>query len=140
MGRKPSWFYKQSAVIPYRVVEGEIEIMLITSIRRRRWIIPKGIIEPHLSAKESARKEALEEAGVMGEVMKTPIGKYRRKKWGGKCSITVYLMEVRTVLDMWPEQSLRNRRWMKVKAAAGLVRDSRLRKLILAVPDAIKRM
>ena len=59
--------FKQSAVVPYRLVKNEIEVLLITT-RKGRWIIPKGIIEPELSAAESAAKEALEEAGVKGEV------------------------------------------------------------------------
>jgi 8-oxo-dGTP pyrophosphatase MutT (NUDIX family) len=66
--------YQQSGVIPYRRVQNQLEILLITSIRRGRWIIPKGLVEPHLSPAESACQEAWEEAGVVGQVDSKPLG------------------------------------------------------------------
>ena len=138
MGNKPSWFYRQSAVIPYRIVEGRIEILLITSINRGRWIIPKGIVEPGLSAAESAGKEAFEEAGVRGKVSSKAIGEYSNTRWGGECRVKVYLMKAQKVMDRWPEKSVRRRQWMKVSAAAKAVTDPKLRKLILKVPDLIE--
>ncbi|MCI0488905.1 MAG: NUDIX hydrolase [Blastocatellia bacterium] len=137
MGKKPERFYRQSAVIPYRKAGNKIEIMLITSIRKGRWVIPKGIIEPGLSAAESARKEALEEAGIIGDVSSAPIGKYSYAKWGGKCKVKVFPMKVNAVFDRWPEEHVRKRLWMTVKAAADAVREPELRKLILALPDVI---
>src|SRR5210317_1534724 len=58
MAVKSDYFCRQSGVIPYRVRKGNLEILLITSRRERRWIIPKGIIEPDYSARNSAAKEA----------------------------------------------------------------------------------
>ncbi len=58
--------FTQSAIIPYSIKDGELQILLITSIRKKKWIIPKGFIEFNLSAFESAKKEAFEEAGVIG--------------------------------------------------------------------------
>ena len=37
---------EQSGVIPYRIMDGQIEVMLITSSGGKRWVIPKGLIEP----------------------------------------------------------------------------------------------
>ena len=51
MAVKSDYFCRQSGVIPYRVRKGNLEILLITSRRERRWIIPKGIIEPDYSAR-----------------------------------------------------------------------------------------
>jgi 8-oxo-dGTP pyrophosphatase MutT (NUDIX family) len=55
-------------VIPYRIRDGKIEVMLITSSTRKRWIIPKGMIEPDMTPQDSAAKEAWEEAGIIGQV------------------------------------------------------------------------
>ncbi len=59
--------YHQSGVVPFRKKgKKKIEIFLITSVKKQRWIIPKGYVEFNLSAFESAKKEAIEEAGVLG--------------------------------------------------------------------------
>ena len=77
--------YRQSSVLPYRLIGNRVEIMMITSTKRKRWILPKGIVEPDMTPAESAAKEAMEEAGVEGEVSPVSIGKYHYKKWGGLC-------------------------------------------------------
>jgi 8-oxo-dGTP pyrophosphatase MutT (NUDIX family) len=75
MGRKAcASNYKQSGVIPYRKKQGKIEVMLITSRNKGRWIIPKGVIEPDLNPRASAAKEAFEEAGVQGDVHSKLLG------------------------------------------------------------------
>jgi 8-oxo-dGTP pyrophosphatase MutT (NUDIX family) len=67
--RKTNARTAQSGVLPYRVTAGKVEVLLVTSTRRKRWIAPKGWIALGLSAAESAAKEALEEAGVSGHVV-----------------------------------------------------------------------
>src|SRR5947207_2113827 len=131
MARKPAWLYRQSGVIPYRMVDGKPEVMLVTSVRRGRWIIPKGVIERDLSAADSACKEAWEEAGVRGAVVGRSIGSYEYGKWGGTCSVAVFLMEVNAEEDDWPERKERRRKWMPVKKAAKRVDEPRLEELIL---------
>jgi len=59
---RPSYYYRQSSVIPYRFKHQRIEILLITSSSNKHWVVPKGIHEPGMSARSSAAKEALEEA------------------------------------------------------------------------------
>lgn len=124
--------FKQSAVVPYRLVKGEIEILLITT-RKGRWIIPKGIIEPGLSAAESAAKEALEEAGAMGELDENEIGNYSYEKWGGICHVRVFLLRATKLLDTWDEQSFRRRQWLPLKEAIATVQDEALRKVLKRV-------
>ena len=58
--------YRQSGILPYKFVDGNIFLLLITSRKGNRWIIPKGIVEPHLTPVESASQEAFEEAGIEG--------------------------------------------------------------------------
>ena len=50
------------------------EVLLVTTLRTRRWILPKGWPHPGLSLPESAAREALEEAGVTGRIEATPLG------------------------------------------------------------------
>jgi 8-oxo-dGTP pyrophosphatase MutT (NUDIX family) len=138
MRSKPAWFYRQSGVIPYRVADGSFAILLITSRRRGRWIIPKGIIEPELTAAESACKEAAEEAGVVGSVSAAPVGEYRYQKWGGECSVQVFALEAHTVWDTWPESDVRQRQWMPLNAAAHAVREPELQQMILMLPKVIR--
>jgi phosphohistidine phosphatase len=64
----PDYFYTQSAVLPYRLLDGKLQIMLIASRKATRWVIPKGVKEPELSLRDSADKEALEEAGIRGKL------------------------------------------------------------------------
>ena len=129
MREKPDYFYRQSAVIPYRFRLGKPEILLITSRHRSRWVIPKGIIEPDLSPAASAAKEALEEAGVEGRVGTEPIGSYQYDKWGGTCDVEVFVLEVDRVHDEWAEAH-RQRLWMSPAAAAERVDEEGLQRLI----------
>ena len=41
--------FDQSGVIPYRKKDGKTEVLLVTSIRKKNWIVPKGFIEYHMS-------------------------------------------------------------------------------------------
>ena len=135
MKRRPPWFYQQSGVIPYRDVQGAIEVLLVTSRRRARWIIPKGLIDLGSTAEDSACKEAYEEAGIIGEMSPRPIGEYQYRKWGGICTVKVFVLKVHTVLEAWPEALQRRRRWMTAAAAAQAVEEPQLRDLILRVPN-----
>ena len=131
--RRPAWFYRQSAVIPYRITEAGVEILLVTSRGGKRWIIPKGIIDPGATALESACKEAYEEAGIRGRPSATALGKYQYEKWGGVCTVEVFALKVLTELDTWPESDVRRRQWISAKEAAKTVEEPDLKKLILSI-------
>jgi phosphohistidine phosphatase len=133
---KPFDFCRQSGVIPYRVRQGNLEILLITSRKERRWIIPKGIIEPDISARNSAAKEALEEAGIKGGVHVRLLGTYRHRKFGRTCTVKVYPMRVTRVYKVWQESD-RNREWMPLKKALKLVGNDGLRQLMKKLPETI---
>lgn len=126
----PNWFYSQSAVIPFKIINSELSVLLITSRNKKRWIIPKGIIEENLSAKQSAVKEALEEAGVEGKIYKESIGKYDYKKWGGVCHVEVFLLLVEKEYDIWDEMDIRQRKWFTARKAAKKVKEEKLSMLI----------
>lgn len=130
MKTRPRWFYKQSGVIPYRMDGTELEILLVTSRKKGRWIIPKGIIDPGKTALESAHQEAYEEAGVRGRADPQILGKYRYQKWGGTCVVQVFALEVTKVLQAWPEGDVRERRWMPKSEAVELIEEPNLKKIL----------
>ena len=137
MQQKPDYYYQQSAVIPYRRDHAGLEILMITSRKNRRWVIPKGVVEPDLSAPDSAAKEAMEEAGLAGEVSPTAIGTYQYPKWGGTCTVEVFAMRVDRVLDEWLED-YREREWLSLDAAAERVTEDDLRGIMRSLPGFLE--
>lgn len=135
---KPIYYFNQSGAIPFRYKKGKLEVMLITSMGSKHWIIPKGIIEQDLSAEESAQQEAFEEAGVMGKVIPKCIGEYRYSKWGGICNVKVFPFAVEKVLDDYPESDLRKRKWVTIQKTESLVDIEELRELIKQLPVFLK--
>ena len=133
MGDHAEPIFPQSAVIPWRRREGRVEVLLITSRKRRRWVVPKGLVEPHLSPADSARAEAFEEAGIEGVVSPDPVGRYEYAKWGGICHVEVFLMAVERVLETWPE-GFRERVWLPPADAAARLWEADLADLVRAVP------
>ena len=121
---------EQSGVIPYRIMDGKIEVMLITSSGSKRWVIPKGLIEPNMTPEDSAAKEAWEEAGVLGLVFPNLMGTYEYYKSGCTWQVDVFLLQVETVLDNWPEAYKRKRQWVSIPKAIKRVDEPDL-KLIL---------
>lgn len=126
----PPWFYTQSAVIPYRKGSDGLEVLLITSMKRRRWIIPKGVVEPKLTPEESALREAYEEAGIRGRITGGPLGSYQHRKWGGVCTVTVFPMLVTGECADWPEKKQRERKWMRVEEACEVIDKEDVRRLL----------
>ena len=109
--------FTQSAVIPYRITKSGMEILLITSLRKKNWIIPKGYVEYNLTPFESAKKEAYEEAGVLGSNETIEMGAFKIKKSVGTCWMKVYSMEVNEVLNDYPEMQNRKRKWFSPEEA-----------------------
>ena len=106
------------------------EVCLVTSSNGKRWVVPKGLIDPGHTAGEAALQEAWEEAGLVGLLSPEPVGSYLYTKWGGTCHVTVFLMQVTEVAEEWPEQSVRQRRWVRAAEAVKLLADEGLRALV----------
>jgi 8-oxo-dGTP pyrophosphatase MutT (NUDIX family) len=138
MGRKVSARnYKQSGVIPYRKRQGKLEVMLITSRNKGRWIIPKGMIEPDLNPRDSAAKEAFEEAGVQGDVHRKLLGIYRHRKLGDVCTVQIYAMKVRKIHRKWDETD-REREWLSLKDALQRLGKNDLKRAMLRLPRVVR--
>jgi predicted phosphate transport protein (TIGR00153 family) len=127
----------QYGVLPYRVdADGAIEILLITSRERRRWVVPKGNPIPSLLNHESAAREAFEEAGVEGRIATAPIGtfRYEKRRLGGQAAaiVNLYPMLVTRQAGNWPERDQRERRWFPQAEAAAAVDEPELTVIIVS--------
>lgn len=112
------------------------EVLLVTSLRTHRWILPKGWSQDGNTLAQSAAVEAYEEAGVHGEIWPTPLGDYHYlKEKGGvghPCRVEVYpLLVTRHDLN-WPEKGQRKLQWLPFEQAARRVAEPELRKLLLS--------
>ncbi|MDV7338233.1 histidine phosphatase family protein [Terasakiella sp. A23] len=133
---RPAYYYTQSCVVPYRVQDGQLEVMIISSSKNKHWVVPKGIHDPGLSAQASAANEAFEEAGVLGDVKDGIMGTYSYPKWDATCEVSVFAMKVTRELDdtQW-EESHRMRRWVNAQSAAQLVNNPDLATIVATLPD-----
>ncbi|MGQ9798094.1 MAG: NUDIX hydrolase [Ignavibacterium sp.] len=128
----------KSAVIPYRLNEGKLEILLITSIRKKNWIVPKGYIEFNLTPFESAKKEAYEEAGVVGSNETVEVGQFIAEKKNRKELIKVYTMAVDEELNDYPEKNLRKRKWFTFDEALEKVQNTQIKNFIKKLKETLK--
>jgi len=127
----------QYGVLPYRIgADGGVEILLITSKERGRWVIPKGNPIPFFRNHESAAREAWEEAGVEGGIGTDAIGSFRydkrRRSGGADAVVSVYALRVTREAERWPEQAERTRQWFAQGEAADAVEEPGLKVIILS--------
>jgi 8-oxo-dGTP pyrophosphatase MutT (NUDIX family) len=126
-------YLRQAAAIPIR---GN-KICLVTSSNGKRWVIPKGLIDPGHTAAETALNEAWEEAGLVGVLSKDPVGTYLYSKLGGTYHVLVYMMRVTEAAAEWPEKGQRQRSWVQVDRALEQIEDAGLRELIEAATEMV---
>jgi 8-oxo-dGTP pyrophosphatase MutT (NUDIX family) len=139
MRSQPSGPILQACAIPFRVADGRIEVCLVTSRRKRRWVFPKGIVEPGETEAEAALKEAHEEAGLSGRIVSEPLGSYERRKWGVRFVVTCFLMHVDRQQRTWRESSIREREWLPLDAAGARLGPNAQRKMLVAAVKLLKR-
>ena len=128
---------RQAAAIPFRRNGNEFSICLVTTSGGSKWTFPKGIIEPGETARETALKEAFEEAGLHGTLVGDPIGSFEQTKWGDTFSVEVYLMEVTRADTTWEEKQMRQRRWCDGDEALALVQGRPIAALFL---ESVRRL
>jgi 8-oxo-dGTP pyrophosphatase MutT (NUDIX family) len=126
---------QQVAALPIVPIGRRIDVLLITSRRRGRWIVPKGWPGKNRPLPEMAAREALEEAGVSGPVRPDPVGTYTYKKtmrlgYDIRCRVFVYPLLVRQHAVSWQEQEERSVRWCSLAEAATLVDDADLARIL----------
>ena len=126
----------QIAALPYRIADGEAEVLLVTSRGTRRWIIPKGWPMRKKKPHEAAALEAWQEAGVRGRVGKRAVGRYTYLKWlenqdVAPCIVEVFPIEVTEQKADFKEQEQRVLAWVSSDEAARRVREVELKSLLV---------
>lgn len=99
---------------------GQAEILLVASNRTGLWGIPKGHVEEGETPLETAKREAFEEGGVIGEVRAEPIGSYvyAKNDAGRLYEVRVFLMTVASQVKDYPESGQRRFRWASLQEAS----------------------
>ncbi|XP_051123510.1 nudix hydrolase 16, mitochondrial-like isoform X2 [Andrographis paniculata] len=130
--------------IPYRYRDSDecggknskkvVEVLMINSPSGPGLLFPKGGWESDETVQEAARREAIEEAGVRGKIVKF-LGYYefKSKTHQGKhspeglCRAAMFAMLVEEQLTRWPEQDTRSRKWVSMGEAANCCRHPWMR-------------
>lgn len=125
----------QFAALCYRIKRGKVQVLLVTSRRTKRWIVPKGWPMEGRTPAASALQEAWEEAGVRGRADGACLGVYsyakgRLEEDDLHCLAMLYPVAVKAMSKRFPESGQRRRRWVSRKKAARLVMEPELAQLI----------
>ncbi|TCU49261.1 ADP-ribose pyrophosphatase YjhB (NUDIX family) [Novosphingobium sp. PhB57] len=110
----------QTHALPYRLVGDSFEVLLVTSRRKRKWILPKGKIEIGETAAQRAAIEAFEEAGVRGTVSAKPL---LASSLADPSRAHIYPLAVLEELEQWPEMALRQRAWFSFPEARARLKN-----------------
>lgn len=127
---RPRWI-TQAAAVPYRLVSGQVEVLLVTG-RTGRWTIPKGGIKAGATPEETAAMETLEEAGVTGRVEEA-LGQFAFEKDGDLHCARVFPLRVGRVLDRWEEEDARLRIWVPIAEVGRFVRRKAVVRLVVTL-------
>ena len=133
----------QIAALPWRRGKKGLEILLISSRETKRWVIPKGWPMKGRKPHAAAAQEAKEEAGLLGKILKDPIGHFHyvknmRDGAAQLCRVDVFPLQVEKQLKSWPEREQRVTHWFPLDEAAGLVREPELIALIRGFTPPIR--
>jgi len=125
----------QFGALCWRIKNGKVQFLLVTSRRQRRWIIPKGWPVDQATPANAAMTEAFEEAGVIGKVKPVCLGIYSYHKELSEdealpCVVAVFPIKVRKLKNEYPEKAERRRKWFSRKKAAKRINDPELAGLI----------
>ncbi len=134
--RQPDFL--QCAALCMREGRDGPEVLLVTTLNTRRWILPKGWPMKGRTLAGAARREAWEEAGVIGRVSESPVGYYIYQKVLKRglpipCRVEVFRIDVDGLDREYPEKGKRRRRWFPLADAAARVEEPELRALLLSL-------
>lgn len=126
---------RQAAALVFRISEERgLEILLLSSRRTGRAVLPKGWLNAGEEDYKAAAREAYEEAGIVGRIAHKPVGSYEYWKELTTGSmllrVDVYPLEVEHQRKKWPEQGHRELRWCRPTDAAKMVAEPALAALI----------
>lgn len=121
----------QFGALCWREQDDEVQVLLVTTKRSQRWILPKGWPVHNATPAEAALTEAWEEGGVVGKVQTICLGifSYRKELSDDSnlpCVVAVFPVKVKELEKNWPEKDSRKRKWYSLKQAANLVEEPEL--------------
>ncbi|XP_074566307.1 nudix hydrolase 16, mitochondrial-like [Curcuma longa] len=116
----------------------ELEVLMINSPSGPGLLFPKGGWENDETVEEAAVREAVEEAGVRGDIVSF-LGDYLFKSKTlqdefspeGLCKAAIFALQVREELQSWPEQSTRCRSWVTLPEAVEQCRHPWMRDALI---------
>lgn len=125
----------QFAALCYRIKGNKVQILLVTTRRTGRWIVPKGWPMDGLAPQKTAAQEAWEEAGVVGQADGRPLGLFSYTKVLDEdetlpCVAMVYAVKVKSLERDFPEKGQRKRKWFSRKQAAKMVGEPELARIL----------
>lgn len=131
--RRPEFI--QAAALCLREGKTGREVLMVTSLSTKRWILPKGWPMKGRTLGGAALQEAWEEAGVVGTVDDVSVGFYiyEKRRRGGfsiACRVEVFRIHVSALMREWPERHKRQRKWVSIEQAAELVDEPELKALL----------
>ncbi|KAL2480760.1 Nudix hydrolase 16 [Abeliophyllum distichum] len=114
-----------------------VEILMINSTSGTGFVFPKGGWENDETVEEAALREAMEEAGVHGDLVHF-LGYYyfKSKKLHdefcpeGLCKASMYALLVKEELESWPEKSDRQRSLLTIPEAIECCRHAWMREAL----------
>ncbi len=124
---------RQAAAVPIR----DGRVCLVTSRSGKRWVFPKGMIDPGHTPAGAALNEAWEEAGLVGKLEGGSLGSYTYEKYDLDHHVTVFRMTVSEVHGNWPEKPFRQRLWVTLEEAIERVEEPGLRDILRSLNDAL---
>ncbi|WP_313602751.1 NUDIX domain-containing protein [Rhizobium sp.] len=115
----------------------ELEVPLISSLDTGRWVIPKGNLNAKERSFHCAEREAFEEAGVVGNAKKQPVGFYVYLKDRVRpTGVGVHLLRTRSTGQEFTERGARQLTWVHPSIAAGMVAEPQLSQLFGTIAEA----
>ncbi|QND44527.1 NUDIX hydrolase (plasmid) [Rhizobium lusitanum] len=121
---------EQAGAICLRKRKGQdmAEVLLVGSNRNGRWGIPKGHVEPGETSRDTAEREAFEEAGVKGKALRKVVGSFTYRKDGTpfQYRVAVHILHVKELAESFPEKGMRKIKWVPITVASREVAHSGL--------------
>ncbi len=133
---------KSAGALIWKREHDRFEVLLVTTRKSGRWVLPKGNIHPGETVAEAARREAYEEAGALLKAEVLDFGNVRMNKREGTSGnrlvdVAVHAFEIGTLVGQWPEAQQRTRMWVRPSVGADMVDDPEIRTMLRGLEEKL---